>query len=246
MHCYLSFLNSSIIVGQLFWLSGQKLTMIEMNFETARHNMIEQQIRPWNVIDPVALDALESIPRENFVAEAMKESAFSDVELPIDCGQVMLSPKIEAKILQAVQVQSSDNVLEIGTGSGYLTAVLGHLAERVTSVDIHETLSQQAAAKVQAEGINNVTYFVADAANGFDQHGPFDVIILTASVPQLPDSYKQSLKVGGRLFAVIGNAPVMEATLITRVSDEQFSCEGLFETELPVLENAHKEEAFVL
>jgi len=221
------------------------MNMIEMNFETARHNMIEQQIRPWNVIDPVALDALESIPRENFVSDAMKESAFSDVELPIGCNQVMLPPKIEAKILQAVQVQESDNVLEIGTGSGYMTAVLAHLADRVTTVEIHDELSQQAEAKVRAEGIDNVNFIVTDAANGFEQNGPFDVIILTGSVPKLPESFKQSLKPGGRLFAVIGTAPVMEATLITRVSSSQYSTEGLFETEIPELENVIKADKFV-
>lgn len=220
--------------------------MIEMNFESARHNMIEQQIRPWNVIDPVALNALESIPRENFVSKAMKESAFSDTELPIGCNQVMLSPKIEAKILQAVQVQKTDNVLEIGTGSGYMTAVLASLADQVTTVEIHDELSQQAEKKLQAEGIENVNFIVADAANGFEQNGPFDVIILTGSVPQLPDSFKQSLKPGGRLFAVIGQAPVMEATLITRVSPEQYSCEPLFETEIPELENVIKVDEFVL
>lgn len=220
--------------------------MIEMNFETARHNMIEQQIRPWNVIDPIALDAIEAIPRENFVSDELKESAFSDVELPIGCNQVMLPPKIEAKILQSVQIKSTDNVLEVGTGSGYLTALLAHIAYKVTSVEIHDELSQSAAEKLAAEGIENVDFVVADAANGFSQKGSYDVIVLTGSVPQLPDSFKESLKPGGRLFAVIGSAPVMEATLITRVSSSQFSTESLFETQLPELENVIKPETFSL
>ncbi len=220
--------------------------MIEMNFETARHNMIEQQIRPWNVIDPVVLDALEAIPRENYVSEDLKESAFSDVELPIDCNQVMLSPKIEAKILQAVQVQKTDNVLEIGTGSGYMTALLAHLADKVCSVEIHSELSQKAEQKFSDEGIDNVTFVVDDAANGFPHNGPYDVIILTGSVAQLPESFKQSLKPGGRLFAVIGQTPIMEATLITRVSATQFSYEGLFETLIPELENVTRLNSFVL
>lgn len=220
--------------------------MFEMNFEIARHNMIEQQIRPWNVIDPVVLDVLEAIPRENYVSDKMKKSAFSDVELPIGHDQLMLSPKIEAKILQAVQVQKTDNVLEIGTGSGYMTALLAQLADKVCSVEIHEQLSQQAQEKLTGEGFDNVTFVVADAARGFDQNAPYDVIILTGSVPQLPEAYKQSLKKGGRLFAVIGSAPVMEATLITRVSSSQYSTEILFETEIPELENITRDKTFTL
>ncbi len=228
--------------------------MIEMNFETARHNMIEQQIRPWNVIDPIALDALDAIPRENYVADNMKMSAFSDAELPIGCDQVMLAPKIEAKILQAVQVKKTDNVLEIGTGSGYMTALLAHLAEKVCTVDIHKELSQQAQKKLSSEGFDNITFISEDATLNFNdapgqsiaQHAPYDVIILTGSVSQLADHFKQSLKVGGRLFAVIGTAPAMEATLISRVSSEQYSCEVLFETEIPELENSVKMDLFEL
>lgn len=220
--------------------------MIEMNFETARHNMIEQQIKPWNVIDPIALGAIETIPRENFVPAGMKKSSFSDFELPIDCRQVMLAPKIEAKILQAVQVQSSDNVLEIGTGSGYMTALLAYLAATVHTVEIHSELSQQAEQKLKAEELDNITFVVADAALGFDSDESFDVIVLTGSVPQLPESFKQSLKLDGRLFAVIGTAPIMKAMLITRVASDQFSYEELFETEIPVLENAAQDNSFTL
>ncbi|MCW8931928.1 MAG: protein-L-isoaspartate O-methyltransferase [Gammaproteobacteria bacterium] len=221
-----------------------------MNFETARHNMIEQQIRPWNVIDPVALDALEAIPRENYVIDSMKCSAFSDVELPIDHNQFMLSPKIEAKILQTVQVQKTDNVLEIGTGSGYMTALLAHLAEKVCSVEIYESLSQKAQEKLSTEGFNNINFIIDDAseesAQKITQNGPYDVVILTGSVAQLPDTYKQNLKVGGRLFAVIGTAPAMEATIITRVSTDQYACEVLFETVIPALENMAVVDCFEL
>ena len=220
--------------------------MNEMNFETARHNMIEQQIRPWNVIDPAALDAIEAIPRENFVSDELKESAFSDVELPIGCNQLMLPPKIEAKILQSTQIKKTDNVLEIGTGSGYLTALLAHLAARVTSVEIHSELSETAAARLQSEGIKNVHFVVDDAANGYGHMNSYDVIVLTGSVPELPESFKQNLKPGGRLFAVIGTAPVMEATLITRISPTQFASEVLFETQLPKLENVAKDTRFIL
>jgi len=220
--------------------------MLEMNFEIARHNMIEQQIRPWNVIDPVVLDTLEAVPREHYVADELKESAFSDVELPIDQNQVMLFPKIEAKILQSVQLKKTDNVLEIGTGSGYMTALLAHLAHKVCTVEIHQQLSQSAQHKLGAEGFENVTFVVDDAANGFDQYAPYDVIILTGSVPELPESFKKSLAKGGRLFAVTGTSPVMEATLITRVSSSQYSSEVLFETEIPELENVTRPELFAL
>ncbi len=219
--------------------------MIEMNFETARHNMIEQQIRPWNVIDPVTLEVLEIVPRENFVADELKAAAFSDTELPLGHGQFMLAPKIEAKILQAVQVRDTDKVLEIGTGSGYLTALLAQLADSVTTVELYEDLSAQAQKRIEAEGIENVNFVIADAANGYTDGGPYDVIVLTGSVPELPESFKQSLKIGGRLFAVVGEAPVMEAILITRVSNKQFSEQGLFETKLPVLENVTRKTGFV-
>ncbi len=219
--------------------------MMEINFETARHNMIEQQIRPWNVIDPVALEALETIPRENFVADELKEAAFSDVELPIGHGQLMLAPKIEAKILQAVQVKETDKVLEIGTGSGYLTALLAHLADTVITVELYEDLSELARKRVEAEGIKNVRFVVADTANGYSGGGPYDVIVITGSVPELPESFKQSLKIGGRLFAVTGESPVMEAILITRVSEKQFSEQYLFETDLQPLEHVNKKSRFI-
>ena len=220
--------------------------MTEMNFETARHNMIEQQIKPWNVIDPIAIDALESIPREDFVADPLKESAFTDCELPIACNQVMLAPKIEAKILQAVQVQKSDAVLEIGTGSGYMTALLAHLAATVRSIEIHKELSQTAEKRMQQAELDNVTFVVDDATQTTTEENTYDVIILTGSMPELPESFKQGLKVNGRLFAVIGTDPIMNATLMTRVSADQFSSEVLFETQIPALENAQKNDSFIL
>ncbi len=220
--------------------------MLEMNFEIARHNMIEQQIRPWNVIDPITLEALDVIPRENYVPDTMKRSAFADTQLPIGHNQVMLCPKIEAHILQSLQVQETDSVLEIGTGSGYMTALLAHLADKVCSVEIIESLSQSAQQKLASEGFENITFVVDDAAQGYEQNSPYDVIVITGSVAQLAESFKTSLKKGGRLFAVIGNAPVMEATLITRVSSNQYRTEVLFETEIPALKNSIPNSTFRL
>lgn len=220
--------------------------MLEMNFEIARHNMLEQQIRPWNVIDPVVLDALDCIPRENYVPIEFKESAFSDVELPIGHNQTMMSPKIEAKILQAVQVKKTDKILEIGTGSGYMTALLAHLAQQVYTIEIHESLSLAAQKVLMEEGFNNIDFFINDGTKGVTANTPYDVIILTGSVPELPDIYKKSLNKNGRLFAITGCAPVMEATLIKRVSANQFSTEVLFETELQALENMQCHKEFTL
>ena len=220
--------------------------MTEMNFETARHNMIEQQIKPWNVIDPIALEALENIPREDFVADNLRESAFTDCELPLACKQFMLAPKIEAKILQAVQIQKTDSVLEIGTGSGYMTALLAHLADKVQSIEVHAELSQSAEKKLQEADIDNVTLIIDDATQIDLEEGAYDVIILTGSVPQLAENFKQSLKLNGRLFAVIGQNPIMTATLITKISTDQFSYEELFETQIPALENSIITETFSL
>jgi protein-L-isoaspartate(D-aspartate) O-methyltransferase len=220
--------------------------MIEMNVETARYNMIEQQIRPWNVIDPVVLEALDIIPREKFVPDTLKGSAFTDTELPIGFNQVMLAPKIEAKILQAVQIRATDTILEIGTGSGYMTALLAHLGQQVNSIEIQTQLSQQAELKLVAQCIDTVNLMIDDAFNTTLQNESFNVIVFTGSVPELPEKFQQSLKIGGRLFAVIGDAPAMESTLITRVATHQYATEVLFETQIPELENVPQSNHFIL
>ena len=214
------------------------------NMDQARFNMIEQQIRTWEVLDPVVLAVLDKVPRENFVAESQVGLAFADVELPIGEGQTMLSPKLEGRILQAVGVKKTDKVLVVGTGSGYLTALLATLADHVHAVEIYPELSNTAQYRLQAQSIHNVTLHVADAANGFAQEAPYDVIVFTGSLPLRPVAAEKMLNVGGRLFAVIGEMPIMQATLTQRISADAFRHETIFETCLPPLENAPQPSKF--
>ncbi|MFZ3087483.1 MAG: protein-L-isoaspartate O-methyltransferase [Methylotenera sp.] len=210
----------------------------------ARFNMIEQQIRTWEVLDPVVLAVLDEVPRENFVAESQKGLAFADIELPIGEGQTMLSPKVEGRILQAVGVKKTDKVLVVGTGSGYLTALLATLADHVHAVEIYPELSKVAQNRLGKQNIHNVTLHVADAANGFAPAAPYDVIVFTGSLPLRPTAAERMLNVGGRLFAVVGEQPIMEATLTQRISEDAYRHETIFETCLPPLENAPQAKKF--
>ncbi len=219
--------------------------MSEMNVEQARFNMIEQQIRPWDVLDQRVLDTLAAVPREEFVPERYRDLAFSDLNLPLDHGQVMMSPKLEGRLLQALDVQPSDSVLEVGTGSGYLSACLGRLAGSVLSVDLFEDFKFAAQKKAAAAGIDNVSYRVADAAAGWDPNSRFDCIAVTGSLPVLHRGFHDALAVGGRLFVIVGKPPVMEALLITRVGPNDWSRESLFETSMPALLHAEQPQAFV-
>jgi protein-L-isoaspartate(D-aspartate) O-methyltransferase len=211
--------------------------------EQSRFNMIEQQIRTWEVLDPKVLELLNKVPRENFVPESYQGLAFADLEIPIGYGQVMLSPKMEARMLQALNLKKTDNVLEIGTGSGYMTALLAKLAKEVLSVELTPELSAAAAPKLVAHSISNITLEVGDGARGW-KNDAFDVIVLTASLPVLPQTFEQQLKVGGRLLAVVGEAPVMEAVLVTCVSAGVYRRVSLFETCIPSLINATQPERF--
>lgn len=218
--------------------------MADMNIEQARHNMIEQQIRPWDVLDQRVLDQILRTPREDFVAPAYRDAAFSDMMLPIGHGEVMLEPKLEARMLQALAVQAGDKVLEVGTGSGYLTALLAGLAAQVFSVEIEPELLEQAQSRLKRHGIDNVTLEQGDAANGWDAHQPYDVIAITGSLPALPQTFKENLQIGGRLFAFIGSEPVMEAVLITRINANEWREETLFETLVPPLHGVATEKPF--
>lgn len=212
--------------------------------ETARFNMIEQQIRTWEVLDPVVLDLLGLVPRETFVAEAYQGLAFADIELPIGHGQTMLSPKLEGRILQALNIQKTDKVLEIGTGCGYFTALLASLAAEVVSVEINPELSQLAAKNLAQLKLTNITLEVGDAATGWDKQAPYNVIVYTGSLPIEHAGLRKNLAIGGNLFVVLGEAPVMQATLIRRVSETGYQQDVLFETCLPELMNAKQPPRF--
>ncbi|MES9976666.1 MAG: protein-L-isoaspartate O-methyltransferase [Candidatus Thiodiazotropha sp.] len=214
--------------------------MMANSFEKARFNMVEQQIRPWEVLDPRVLSLMESLPREHYVPQSYRDLAYADIEVPIGQGQQMMFPRIEAKLMQALAIQPTDKVLEVGTGSGYLTACLANLAQEVVSIDIHNEFTESAKEKLGQQGIRNITLINGDALADPLEEGPFDAIAVTGSLPtsQQAEIFRQQLNVGGRLFVVVGTAPVMECMLITRHADKIFQEESILETELSPLINA--------
>ena len=210
-----------------------------MDVEKARFNMVEQQIRPWDVLDGRVLDLVARIPREHYVPERYADLAFADINVPIGDDQTMLEPKLQARILQLLDIQPDQQILEIGTGTGYLTACLAELADFVVSIEINKDLSTQAGHNLAADDHENVSLRVADAmADDWHIDQQFDGIVITGSLPQMDERFHSLLKVGGKLFMVVGEAPGMEALLITRVGENEWSCESLFETELAPLINA--------
>ncbi|MBW6475450.1 MAG: protein-L-isoaspartate O-methyltransferase [Chromatiales bacterium] len=208
-----------------------------MNIEQARFNMIEQQVRPWDVLDQQVLDQIARIPREEFVPKALRSVAFSDTALPIGNGQLMMEPKQEARLLQALALQPGDKVLEIGTGSGYLTALLASQAARVISVEIDDELLAQAREHLAAQGIANVELLEGNAARGWDAEQPYDAIAVTGSLPSIPTSLKENMQIGGRMFVVVGQAPMMQAMLVTRLNIKEWQELPLFETLLAPLQS---------
>jgi protein-L-isoaspartate(D-aspartate) O-methyltransferase len=216
-----------------------------MDLEKARFNMVESQIRPWGVLDQTVLDLLYRVKREEYVPPVFRSLAFSDLEIPIGHGQTMLAPKLEARMLQELRLSPTDKVLEVGTGSGYFTALLASLARHVVSVEIIPALSAEAQRKLAAHEFTNVTLEVGDAARGWDSHAPYDVIVLTGATPVLPEPLLASLRPGGRLLAVVGEPPVMEARRVVMVEPGVFETEDLFETCIAPLVNAVKPARFV-
>ena len=216
-----------------------------MNLEETRSIMVVQQIRPWYVLDDSVLDMLYKIKREDFVPSENRSLAFVDMEIPLGYGQIMLAPKVEARILQELKITKSDKILEVGSGSGYMTALLAEKGNHVYSVEILPELKSLAEKNLKGYNIQNVTLEQGDAAQGWTKHAPYDVIALTGSSPVLPEVFKQSLNIGGRLFAIVGEDPVMEALLITRTGLTEFTTRNLFETSITPLMNAQQPEKFL-
>ena len=215
-----------------------------MNFEQARYNMVEQQIRPWEVLDFDVLDLLMSVRREEFVPEAYKSLALSEAEIPLGHGGSMLIPVIEGKILQAIQVKRSDKVLEVGAGSGYFAALLAARADWVRTVEIEPALVTMAHENLKRYGVENVIVEEGDAICGWPSNAPYDLIVVSGGVPFIPETLLQQLKVGGRLFAFVGEPQLMTATLVTQVSEGNFRTESLFENAVPMMRNAPQKSQF--
>jgi protein-L-isoaspartate(D-aspartate) O-methyltransferase len=215
-----------------------------VNLEQARTNMVEQQIRTWEVLDQDVLDLLYAVPREEFVPEQHCALAFSDLQIPLGEGERMWEPKLEARVLQELAVRKTDRVLEVGTGSGYLTALLAHRAARVHSIEIKPQLAELGRRNLERHGADNVALEQGDAARGWAQHAPYQVIVLTASTPILPRAFLEQLDLGGRLFAVVGEAPAMTARLVTCTALGAYATVELFATVIGPLVNCERPARF--
>ncbi|MGN4154814.1 protein-L-isoaspartate O-methyltransferase family protein [Burkholderia gladioli] len=215
-----------------------------MNIDNARFNMIEQQIRPWEVLDPEVLSLLSVVKRELYVPSVYRDLAFADLELPLPGGQKMLAPRVEARMLQELAVKKHESILEIGAGSGYMAALLAHRGQHVVTVDIDPALAQFAADKLRDNGVSNAEVVLADAARGLPEKAPYDVICVSGGLPVVPQELLEQLKVGGRLAAFVGSRPVMKAQIITRIDDKQFRVADVFETYVDHLVNAMEPSRF--
>jgi protein-L-isoaspartate(D-aspartate) O-methyltransferase len=215
-----------------------------MDLEQARFNMVEQQIRTWEVLDQAVLELLYAVPREEFVPAAFRKLAFADLEIPIGGGEAMMTPKMEARVVQELALRKTDRVLEVGTGSGYLTALLARRAAHVHSLEIRPALAAFGRANLARHGADNVTLELGDGARGDAKRAPYDAIVLTGSTPVLPAALKAQLAPGGRLFAVVGEPPAMAATLVTCTAPGACASVALFDTVLAPLVNAERPPQF--
>jgi len=219
--------------------------MLPVNFDAARDLMIKSQLRTWDVLDQRVLDLVARMPREEYVPAAYRNLAYVDMNIPLGHGEVMMAPKLEARLLQELEIDPQDKILEIGTGSGYMAALLANLGRQVVSVEIRPEFTAAAAAKLAHHGVRNITLEVGDAALGWDRQKPYDVIVITGSLPILPETFQQSLAPGGRMIAIVGRAPAMEVRRIRRLDANSFHEDSLFETVLPPLINATEPSRFV-
>lgn len=216
-----------------------------MNFDLARQNMVENQVRPWEVLDGRVLDVLRRVRREDFVPAAHRQLAFADLNLPLGHGEVMMKPILEGRLLQALELKPEDSVLEIGTGSGFLTACLASLAAQVTSVDIHADFTAVAGERLKAAGIANAQLLTGEAVTEWQPQGMFDAVVVTGAVYRIPDRFLGWLKPGGRLLAIRGESPVQQAVVLTHEGNGRYHEESLFETDLPYLAHAQPPRRFV-
>jgi protein-L-isoaspartate(D-aspartate) O-methyltransferase len=216
-----------------------------LNIELARHNMVEQQVRPWEVLDSRVLEALTAVRREDFVPAGYRNLAFADLGLPLAHGEFMMKPVVEGRVLQSVAPARGESVLEIGTGSGFLTACLARLAASVHSIEQHADLAEAARARLHAARVANASVEVAEAVTAFAPKETYDVVVITGAVFALPQRWREWVRPGGRLFAIVGESPVQRAVLLTR-GEAGWSEQGLFETDLPYLTNTAPPRRFVL
>lgn len=215
-----------------------------MDMQFARNQMVQQQVRAWDVLDLRILSVFENLPREQFVPTRLRNLAYADTRIPLGQGEVMMAPKVEGRVLQALNPQSGESALEVGTGSGFLAACLSKLAGEVLSWEIRPEFSAAAGKTLTGLGIRNVKLEVQDGTRLGELSRSFDCIAVTGSLPAYDKAYQERLKVGGRLFAIVGRSPVMEARLVTRVAEDAWSEESLFETDLPSLQNAYAPRLF--
>lgn len=217
---------------------------MSMNFDQARFNMVEQQIRPWEVLDAKVLELLETTHREDFVPVRYRKMAFSDVAIPLDHDQKMMKPVVEGRLLQALELKPDETVLEIGTGSGFVTACLAKMAKHVVSVDIYEQFTKDTAAKLKEKNLDNVELETGDVMTGWQPEQAHDLLVVTGSVESVPDHFRGWVNPGGRMFVVCGESPAMEAKLLTKLNATEWREESLFETDLARLVNAEKAPEF--
>jgi protein-L-isoaspartate(D-aspartate) O-methyltransferase len=219
--------------------------MQTIDFETARRKMVDRQIRPWGVVDERVLGVISRTPREDYLPNEYRNLAYADMNVPLGHGKMMMAPKLAARLLQALSIGAKDKVLEIGTGGGYVTALLAGLAAHVYSIEIIPELAEEARQRLSAHGIGNVTVEVGDAARGWPRHAPYDAILANGSLPLLPSTLRDQLAAGGRLLAIVGSAPAMEVLRIERIDAHNWNQTSLLETVVPPLTNAPEPPRFV-